>query len=865
MCSIQQSLEASHKNTRLADTVRPSHYKIEVTPDIQNARFSGKEIIDIDIAEPISKITLHAAEIAIHRAVLRATDFEQACYVEHNDERQEVSVLPGKEIAAGRYALELTFDGILNNKLRGFYRSSYKDAQGTEQFVATTKFEPSDARRAFPCFDEPKFKATFEVSLVIDENLCAISNSSLLEEKALSDGKKLVKFAPTIKMSSYLVAYVVGKFESSEPVNSKSGAEIRVWSVPGKQHMSSFALKWAKDSLDYFAEYFNIDYPSNKLDLIAIPDFASGAMENFGAITFRETALLLDENRATHAEKKRVAEVISHENAHMWFGDFVTMDWWNGLWLNEAFATFMAAKAVDTFAPDWKFWEDFNIEKAGAMRIDGLHASRSIEFPVASPEDARAMFDVLTYEKGCAILRMLELYVGEDVFRRGCRIYMNRHAYANTETSDLWKALDEAVAENGLQIPVASLMDTWVYQKGFPLIKVEKAGDESVVVSQTAFRYLNESNAAKQIWHVPLSFRSTTGNTTSKYFNLIQEQETYHIAHSAESIVANSEGRGFLRIAYSNELREALLNNLGALTGSERFNLVSDLWAATQSGAVSLQDYLSSIRKVIPLERDSNVFSVINASFSYLRRICKATSPGKVSSLCHLVQSLLSPVLSELGWQEKDSEPAQVSELRASIISTLGSFGDKHVRDKVDELWTAYLKDSSAISANLLPAVVELIASHGDEQRYEQFLQLRKNAKTPQEESRFLFALTSFRDHQLIRKTLLSILDGEIKTQDIPQVLRAFFFNIEGAKLSWNFLSTNWDKLVQMLPLQGVIRLCEGITCLVDPDMEKEISEFFAANNIKGNEKGLAQNLETLKIANAFVARESANLTHLLS
>lgn len=866
MSPIQKSLEASQKSTRLTDDVRPYHYSIEIAPDITNAKFSGKETISLDITKTVSKITLHAAEITIHTAILRGDNFEQSCYVEHDEDKQQVSISSPTEIPAGKLALELVFDGILNNKLRGFYRSSFKDSIGTEKFVATTKFEPSDARRAFPCFDEPKFKAVFEISLLIDEQLCAISNSSLIEEKPMGTGKKLVKFAPTIKMSSYLVAYVVGEFESSEPVKAKSGAEIRIWSVPGKQHLSAFALKWAKASLDYFAEYFNIDYPSNKLDLIAIPDFASGAMENFGAITFRETALLLDENRATHAEKKRVAEVISHENAHMWFGDFVTMDWWNGLWLNEAFATFMAAKAVDTFAPDWKFWEDFNIEKAGAMRIDGLHSSRSIEFPVATPEDARAMFDVLTYEKGCAILRMLELYVGEEVFRRGCRIYMNRHAYANTETSDLWKALDESVAENGLQISVAEMMDSWVYQKGFPLISIESNEADQITVHQTAFRYLNKANSEKQLWQVPLSIRSaTTGSTTSKYLTLSFEAETFSLGFDLGGLVANSEGRGFFRITYSDALRKALLNNTRNLSGSERFNLISDLWAATQSGAMSVEDYLSSLKQLIPGERDSNVFTVVLGSFSYLRRICKAACPEKLPGLCHLVQTLLNPVLDELGWEEAKSESAQISDLRAALISSLGSFGDKQVQTKVGDLWTSYLKNSGTLSANLLPPVVEVIASQGDDSRYEQFLELRKTAKTPQEESRFLFALTAFRDEALISRTLQSILDGAIKTQDVPQVLRSLFFNIDGTKLSWQFLTRNWDKLVAMLPLQGIIRLCEGITCLIDPSLENEISSFFVNRNIKGNEKGLAQNLETLQIANAFLEREKTNLQRILA
>lgn len=867
MCAIHKPLESKQNSTRLADTVRPVSYKLKVTPDIPGAAFSGEETIQLELSEATSVIVLHVAEIAISKAVLRnAKGTEFAATVEINEERQEASIKLDGTAGAGEWCLDLNFTGILNNKLRGFYRSSFKDASGTEKFVATTKFEPSDARRAFPCFDEPRFKAVFEVSLVIDKNLTAISNSPIAAEEVLENGKKLVAFAPSIKMSSYLVAYVVGEFESSEMVEAKSGAEIRVWCVPGKKHLSAFALKWAKFSLDYFAEYFGIDYPAPKLDLIAIPDFASGAMENFGAITFRETALLLDETKATHKEFLRVAEVISHENAHMWFGDLVTMDWWNGLWLNEAFATFMAAKAVHAFEPSWRFWEGFNIEKAGAMRIDGLHNSRSIEFPVATPEDARAMFDVLTYEKGCAILRMLELYIGEDVFRKGCAIYMARHAYANTETADLWRALDQAVKEAGLSISVGRMMDTWVYQKGFPLVSVDLADSKgSITLRQSPFRYLSEEGGKEELWYVPVAVRARTADgVREECFALTQEEQSFYIGEDLDLLVINAEGKGFFRVNYSLPLREQLLANLHELSASERFNLVSDLWASTQAGELSLSNYLSSLKLVLAQETDNNVFSVITSSLSYLRRICKAAAPEKANNFVDLSKELLEPALTRLGWEAKDGETPQDAELRSMLVSILGNFGEQSVRAKVASLWTSHLAQPGSVSANLLPAVVETTATQGDHACYEQFLQLKEKASTPQEESRYLYALASFAQPALIERTLEATLNGQIKTQDAPMILRMLFLNPEGGQLSWEFLKKNWDKLVAALPLQGIIRLCDGITALVDPAKEAEISEFFATRNIKGNEKALAQNLETLKIANRFLKREGEQLKSLL-
>ncbi|MBX9685150.1 MAG: M1 family metallopeptidase [Candidatus Obscuribacterales bacterium] len=588
MCQRHKQLEKGP--SRLSSAVKPSFYKLKVIPDIEGATFSGQETISLTLEEAQSRIVLNSTEIVIKKALLsnkKGSSFNGK--VSYDEEKQLAIIELDGQAGKGEWQLELAFEGILNNKLRGFYRSSYKDGSGVQKHIATTKFEPSDARRAFPCFDEPEFKAQFQITIEIDKELTAISNSPLQSEKDLGNGKKLLEFKPSIKMSSYLVAYVVGEFEASEIVPAKSGAPIRVWSVPGKKHLSAYALKWAKFSLDYFAEYFGIDYPGEKLDLVAIPDFASGAMENFGCITFRETALLLDESRATHSELLRVAEVVSHENAHMWFGDLVTMNWWNGLWLNEAFATFMAAKAVHAFMPEWKFWESFNIEKAGAMRIDGLNASRSIEFPVQSPEDARAMFDVLTYEKGCAILRMLELYLGEEVFRRGCAIYMARHQYANTETADLWLALDQAVKEAEQVIPVSKMMDSWVYQQGFPLVTVAKAdAGGSIVLKQHPFRYLPSAEKHAELWHLPVALRAQTSDgTVERYFLLEEAEQSFYVGEGLQGLVVNAEGKGFFRVSYSEALRQELLAGLNKLSSAERFNLTSDLWAATQAGAIA--------------------------------------------------------------------------------------------------------------------------------------------------------------------------------------------------------------------------------------------------------------------------------------
>ena len=495
---------SAEKPYRLPTNVTPERYELKLTPDLTTWTFTGDEKISIHVHEPVREIILNAAELELHAVSLQTADGKvREGRVNLDTENERATLSFGEPVPAGRGDLQIQFSGILNDKLHGFYRSTYKGADGQDKPLASTQFESTDARRAFPCWDEPAFKAVYQVTLVVDEKLTAISNARVVRENALPGNKKAVVFADSMKMSTYLVAFIVGEFEATAPV-MVGNAPLRVCAVPGKKHLATFAVDIGKASLEHFSAYYGIAYPGDKLDLIAIPDFASGAMENLGAITFRETALLVDADRATRTELERVADVVSHENAHMWFGDLVTMKWWNGLWLNEAFATFMEMLAVDAWKPEWRRWDSFTVSRAAAMQVDGLKSTRPIEFPVERPEEAAGMFDILTYEKGASVLRMLEQYLGAEAFRDGIRLYLRRHAYANAETTDLWDALEESTKE-----PVRALMDTWIFQAGYPLISVEK-GPRGLRLNQQMFRYLQNGSDQERKWHVPIFLRAGT-------------------------------------------------------------------------------------------------------------------------------------------------------------------------------------------------------------------------------------------------------------------------------------------------------------------------------------------------------------------
>ena len=394
----------SIQDYRLPKNVTPRRYDLRLEPDLKAFTFKGEESVAVTVNEAARAIVLNALELEIDSASAERGGKSLKAMVELEPSRERAHLRFAEELAPGEWTLKIVFRGVLNDKLHGFYRSQYVDANGRSHTVASTQFESTDARRAFPCWDEPELKASYKITLIFDEKLAAISNGGQESERKIADGKKEIVFKETIKMSTYLVAFIVGEFEATAPVNA--GTPLRVVHVPGKAGLTSWAEQIGAYSLKYFADYYGLKYAGDKLDLIAIPDFASGAMENLGAITFRETALLADEKTASRAELERVADVVSHENAHMWFGDLVTMRWWNGIWLNEAFATFMEMLAVNAWKPEWKRWDSFSVSRAAAMAIDGLRSTRPIEFPVLSPEECRAMFDILTYEKGAAVLRM---------------------------------------------------------------------------------------------------------------------------------------------------------------------------------------------------------------------------------------------------------------------------------------------------------------------------------------------------------------------------------------------------------------------------------------------------------------------------
>ena len=659
---------------RLPDQVRPTRYDVRLRPSLADAAFSGEVSIELTLDVPTTSIVLNAIELEIDVVQVDGIDTEWS--LDESTERMTVTL--DRELTAATATMFIRFRGILNDKLRGFYRSTYLDDDGVEHVIATSQMQATDCRRAFPCWDEPAFKAVFGITLDVEDGLTAISNGAEVERTS-SDGRNVIRYADTMIMSSYLVAFVIGRLEMTDPVDV-DGIPLRVVHIPGKAGLTQFGLDVGAFCLRWFQEYYDIDYPSDKVDLVGLPDFAAGAMENLGCITFRENLLLVDPERSTQHERQLVVDVVAHELAHMWFGDLVTMDWWNGIWLNEAFATFMEIAACDAFAPDWERWTSFGLERSVAFDVDALASTRSVEFEVRSPAEADGMFDVLTYQKGGALLRMLEQYLGADAFRTGVSHYLRTHAHANTETNDLWDAIEATSGE-----PVRRLMDSWIWQPGFPLVSavaIDVDGAPHLQLRQERFSYGDDADSDSS-WVIPVHVRS--GSETHTTVIESKDPVTLPLSSIDDVVIVNAGGHGFFRVAYGPELRGRLSDPsaLSQLNTLERYSLVDDAWSATVAGRMPAADLLTLLEGYVD-EREYGVWQAVTTALVGLSRL---VDDDALDALRSRVRNLVAPTLESLG-DPSPGEPDLTGKLRGLLTRTMGSLvQDAATRTRCRELF----------------------------------------------------------------------------------------------------------------------------------------------------------------------------------
>ena len=823
--------------------VTPINYELTFEPDLKRFTFDGTESISIVCNKPTSIITMHCAELKIKSCMIKSAGKLIKSALKINEKKEELQIKLGSKIK-GKATINLEFQGILNDRLLGFYRSQYKQGKKTK-YLATTQFEAADARRAFPCWDEPQTKATFDISIITENKFTAISNMPVKSKKKIKS-KTIYKFYKTPVVSTYLIYLGVGEFEF---LTGKTGKiQIRVITTKGNKSKGKFSLELGKKLLTSYEKYFGIKYPLPKLDLIAIPDFAAGAMENWGAITFRETILLYDPKTSSTRTKQFIAEVISHEIAHMWFGNLVTMKWWNDLWLNESFATFMATKFVDKFYPEWDLWNQF-VEDAmnTAMGLDSLKTTHPIDVTVNSPAEVREIFDAISYDKGGCVLRMLEHYVGEPNFQKGLKKYLSDFKYKNAEGEDLWNAIGKAS-----RMPVTSMINTWLKQPGFPLVEINQDGNTLKLKQK---RYLLESNKkfSKGLWSIPLSL-GMENEISKKLFT--KKSMSIKIPNNTIGFVANYGRQGFYRVQYD----EGILLDLKMLVDEKRIPAIdrwaiqNDLFSLCVSGDEEVRNYLDFSDAYY--DEDSYLASV-NVAHNLASLYFRAFNEKFVEEIRGYAINYFRKILFNLGWDSKKSDKHTDALLRSFTISVLGKMDDEKVTDEAIRRYKKFLKSPSSLSPDLVEPICSIAAWNGTAKTLAELTKLYKNAKTMEEKLRFLGAMCGFKDKKLLLKSLDFSQTSDVRSQNMQLPIMKVAANPYGDQILWSWLKKNWKKLNKKVghgnPLFN--RIVASITFVADDSMEKEIIQFFKKNPTPGTERTQTQTLERIRINSKFLRR----------
>jgi tricorn protease interacting factor F2/3 len=819
----------------------PLNYKLTFEPDLKKFTFDGLESISINCKKSVNIITMNCAELKIKSCIVKSGQKIIESTPKINEKKEELQIKLGEKIR-GLCTVDLEFEGILNDRLLGFYRSKYQQ-NGKTKYLATTQFEAADARRAFPCWDEPEAKATFEISIITDNKFTAISNMPIKTKKKTGN-KTTYNFQKTPLVSTYLIYLGVGEFEY---LTGKAGKiQIRVVTTKGNTSKGKFSLELGKKLLTSYEKYFGIKFPLPKLDLIAVPDFAAGAMENWGAITFRETILLYDPKTSSTRTKQFIAEVISHEIAHMWFGNLVTMKWWNDLWLNESFATFMATKFVDKFYPEWDLWNQF-VEDAMnvAMGLDSLKTTHPIDVKVNSPAEIREIFDAISYDKGGCVLRMLENYVGEPNFQKGLKKYLSDFKYKNAKGQDLWDAIGKASG-----MPVTAMINTWLKQPGFPLVEINQDGNNLKIKQK---RYLLESNKkfSKGLWSIPLSL-GLEKETSKTLFS--KKSMSVKLPKNTIGFVANYGRKGFYRVKYD----EGILLDLKMLVDQKRIPTIdrwaiqNDLFSLCVSGDEQVRNYLDFSDAYF--DEDSYLASV-NVAHNLASLYFRAFDEKFIEEIRSYAINYFRKILSNLGWEPQKSDKHTDALLRTFTIAVLGKMNDDSVTDEAIRKYQKFLKSPSSLSPDLIETICSIAAWNGNSKTFAELKKLYTNAKTMEEKLRFLGAMCGFQDKKLLVKTLNFSQTPEVRSQNMQLPIMKVAGNPYGEKVLWPWLKKNWKNINKKVghgnPLFN--RIVASIAGVADDSMENEIKLFFKNNPTPGTERTQSQTLERIRINSKFL------------
>ncbi|HWB32456.1 MAG TPA: M1 family metallopeptidase [Acidobacteriaceae bacterium] len=851
VCVLSQAaLQAAAQ--RLPGGVRPMHYALKITPDLAKARFEGAERIDVVLERPSDAITLNAAEIEFESAKAVAGSDETAdtsAALRNDKETQDATVTLdaakeqatlhfAKPLPAGPVSLEIAYRGILNDKLRGFYLSKTKLRN-----YGVTQFEATDARRAFPSFDEPALKATFDVMLVVDAGDTAISNM-----QAVSDapgpvaGKHTIAFATTPKMSTYLVAWLVGDFRCSE--GKSDGVPIRVCATPDKADLTKFALKAAKWDLHYYDGYFGIHYPLKKLDLVAVPDFEAGAMENFGCITFRETELLADEKNGTMGARKEVATTVAHEIAHQWFGDLVTPEWWDNLWLNEGFATWMETKAAEKWQPKWEYAQDAAAERSGILDEDAARTTRPIREHAETPSEINELFDDIAYGKAGAVIAMVEHWEGEEAFRKGVQAYLTAHLYGNATAEDFW---DAQARVSGL--PVDAVMRSFIEQPGVPEVRFGPRQGTQVMAGQQRFidrenasgkaatRRVDDGAGSAEQWTIPVCIKGDGCRLIGPGTKTIEDGTKLSFFYG------NADGAGYYRSAYSKDEYAGIVTNAEkGLTPAERIGLLGDRWALMRSGEGTVGQFLD-LALAVKNDQDPTVMeSVLGRIGAVSTRIAADEDRAPLEAI---VRREFGPVYAAMGGPRRH-ESDDHAELREALFEALGDAHDTEVLGEAQRLTDQVFSGEKPSDPNIVDAAVALTAEKGDAAMYDRLLHVVRETKDPDFRATALRALTWFEAPQLVDRTLQYAVSDEMRNQDGWSLIALLLSRRETQEQAWTFVKHHWDEIERRSTESSGARIIEAAGSFCSVEKHDDVAGFFAAHPVDSAQRTLAKSLDRI-------------------
>ncbi|KAB0796160.1 hypothetical protein PPYR_10221 [Photinus pyralis] len=849
---------------RLPTSVLPKHYQLTLTPDFTTFTFKGEVSVEIQIVKETDKIVLNALDLAVQSANLKEAHTKHV--------PSKISVLPETETAEfafsqpippGDYTLNIQFTGEVNDKMKGLYRSKYVNQEGEDRYAAVTQFESTDARRCFPCWDEPALKATFDISLIVPPKLEALSNMPV---KTVGNVGDLVRydFERTPIMSTYLVAAVVGEYDYVED-RSDDGVLVRVYTPRGKKEQGLFALQVATKVLPYYKEYFNIAYPLPKIDLIAIADFSAGAMENWGLVTYRETCLLVDPENTSAVRKQWIALVVGHELAHQWFGNLVTMEWWTHLWLNEGYASFVEFLCVNHLFPQYDIWTQFvNDIYIRALELDCLKNSHPIEVPVGHPSEIDEIFDDISYNKGASVIRMLHHYIGDEDFRKGMNLYLTKHQYKNTFTEDLWEALEEASKK-----PVGAVMSTWTKQMGFPVVKVTSkpsSDGKGAVLSFTQQKFCADGSQPTEsyMWMIPISV-STSANPTKEVLNTVLQTKQMEVSVADVDpqgwIKINSGTIGFYRTQYPPEMLERLIPAIHdkSLPPLDRLGLLDDLFAMVQAGQSSTVEVLKLLQAYVD-ETDYTVWSSVSNILTKLGVLLSHTDCEE--QFKKFEKSLLCKVSQRLGWEALKGEQHLDTLLRGLVLGRLAWLDDAKTVEEAKRRFEKHIGGGPHLPADLRSACYKAILRAGSKDTYDTMLKLYRSADLHEEKDRISRALGATKDEALLAKVLDFAMSQEVRSQDTVFVIMSVAMTRPGRILAWDFLKKQWQELIDRY--QGgflLTRLVKFTTeNFASEEMAVEVENFFNNNKAPGAERTVQQGVETIRLNAAWLARDADSI-----